>query len=329
LISANLYQINLLSMGSSMKPFVTGSLIALTALSLTANVLMYFRYSSGRPLVTVGSQVITKKDYQDALDYQTHGVVLQKMVLADLVTQAARKANVMPTEADVEAQISTMRRQNPQELAAADQDPARMTDLQKDVQTQLALVNLQTQGISVSDTELNACYQLHKSAFRVPSQVQTTMVVTQDPVDAAQAAALLRQGIALDVIDRQPRLRVVGMHGFGLSVQSLPPAANAKLTAAVFQMKPGDVRTVSLGKDEIVIRAMQRSNAGVPPLAQIRPQVMRLAQLEKAVPAATEIAKLYKDANPQFAVARYAAYFHNLTGPDTGANAAQQTASAQ
>jgi hypothetical protein len=225
-----------------MKPFVTGSLIALTALSLTANVLMYFRYSSGRPLVTVGSQVITKKDYQDALDYQTHGVVLQKMVLADLVTQAARKANMMPTEADVEAQISTMRRQNPQELAAADQDPARMTDLQKDVQTQLALVNLQTQGISVSDTELNACYQLHKSAFRVPSQVQTTMVVTQDPVDAAQAAALLRQGIALDVIDRQPRLRVVGMHGFGLSVQSLPPAANAKLTAAVFQMKPGDVR---------------------------------------------------------------------------------------
>ncbi len=312
-----------------MRPIVTGSLAVLAALSVTANALLYLRYSSSRPLVTVGTQVISKKDYQDALAYQTQGSVLRKMVLADLINQAAARSGLTPAQADVDARIGEMRRQDPQALTAADGDPVRMAQMRQDVQTQLALENLQTQGVTVSDAELVACYQRHKADFRLPAQVQTTMVVAQNPVDAAQASALLRQGIALDVIERQPRLHVVGMHGFGLSVESLPPAANAKLTAAVFQMKPGDVRTVPLGSDDVVIRATRRSGAGVPPLSQIRPQVTRLARLEKAVPAPAEVARLYRDAAPQFAVARDAAYFNDLSAPGADAGAARRMASAQ
>ena len=317
-----------------MKPIVAGSLVAITALSLTTNALMYLRYSSSRPLVTVGSQVISKKDYLDAVDYQTQGAVLKKLVLQDLVTQAAAKAGVLPTAADVDARIADIQRRAPQLLAAANGDPAKMADFKDDLKTDIALENLRLQGVHVTDAEVADFYNRHrdpdpsKNPLALPNQVQTALVVAQNSVDAVQAAALLKQNIGLDVIARQPRLHVVGVNGFTVNLQALPPAINQKISAAVFRMHPGDVQTVAVGKDYVVLRATRSSGAGIPSLAQIRPQVTRLAKLDKAIPASLEIASLYQISKPHFAVAKYEGYFDDLSQMDVK-SADRKTASAQ
>lgn len=296
-----------------MKPIVTGTFAALAALSMTANALMYLRYSSSRPVVTVGSQVITKKDYQDALDYQTQGAVLKKLVLADLINQAATKAGVMPTDADVDARVAQIRRKNPAELAASDQDPGRMAALRQDLRTQIALENLQMQGVTVTDADVASFYAAHKDLFKLPQQVKTTLVLAESSVDASSAASLLRQNIAPDVIARQPRLQVVGMNGCQINWNAVPAVMNTKISAVVLHMKPGDTETIRLGKDYLVVRAMKSDQAGVPPLDQIRPAVTRLTQLEKGTPSWAEVAKLYQTMRPQFAVTKYAAYFSDLS----------------
>ena len=72
-----------------MKSLFTPLVAVVAVLSLTANVLLYLRYSTLRPLVTVGNEVITKKQYQDELEHQAGQQVLGKMVLTRLVAQAA------------------------------------------------------------------------------------------------------------------------------------------------------------------------------------------------------------------------------------------------
>lgn len=311
-----------------MKPIVAGSLVILTAASLTANALMYLRYSSSRPVVTVGNQVISRKNYQDALDYQTQGGVLKKMVLQDLVTQAAAQKGVTPTDADVDARIAEIKRSAPQMLGAAATDPAKMGEVKAALKTDMALENLRIKDVHVTDTEVADFYNRHKKDFALPAQVQTTMVVAENSVDAAQAASLLKQNIGTDVIARQPRLHVANVNGFNVNVQALPPAINQRLNAVVFRMKPGEVQTVPVGNDFVILRATKSSGSGVPALGQIKPDVTRLAKLEKAVPNAVEIATLYQAAKPQFNVSKYEDYFSDLSQMDVKA-ADKKTASAR
>ncbi|MBV9850770.1 MAG: hypothetical protein JO250_13940, partial [Armatimonadetes bacterium] len=221
-----------------MRPIVIGSLVALTAASLTANALLFLRYSTSRPLVTVGSQVISKKQYQDALDYQTQGTVLKKLVLQDLVGQAAAREGVLPTEADVNARIQEIQRRTPQELTAAQQDPGKMAQLKGDLKSDLALDNLRMKDVRVTDAEVADYYSRHKKDFALPAQMQTSIVVAENGVDAAQAVTLLRQRIGMDVIARQPRLHVVGMNGYTVNMQALPPALSRRISGVVFRMKP-------------------------------------------------------------------------------------------
>lgn len=302
-----------------MKPIVTGALAAIAVVSLAGNFLMYERYSSSRPLVVVGKTVISRKNYQDQLNYQTQGAVLKKMVFAALVDDAAAKQGVMPSDADVKAQLADIQRRDPQLLASVNNDPAKMADFTTDLKTSMALDNLRIKDVQVSDADVAAFYAQHKAQFALPLQVQTAMVIADTPVDAATAAALLRQNIGLDVIGRQPRLHVVGMNGFTVNMQALPAAQNKTLSAAVYSMKPGDVKIVPLGQYTAVLKANKFSAAQVPPLTAIRPQVIRQAKLAKAVPPGVEIASLYQSAPPKFYDTAYQAYFSDVSSVDVAA----------
>ena len=312
-----------------MKNFVIGTLVVTTVLSLAGNVLMYQRYSSNRPLVKVGGETISKKDYQDAVDYQTQGAILKKMVFTKLVTQAATHDHVLPTEADVAARVADLQRRDPQSLAGAASDPAKMADLRAGLKTDLALDNLRAEGVTVTDTEVAEFYAQHKAEFALPTQVQTTLIVTENAVDADTAAGLLRQKMPLDVIARQPRMHVAGLNGFHPDFSTLPPDVNRSLSRQIYAIGAGGIKVIPLGKQFLTVAVNKSLVAGVPPLAQIKDQVTRLARLQKALSPAAELAKLYHSAAVGFEVDKYAAYFADVQNAAATAPAARRTASIQ
>ena len=309
-----------------MKNVVVGSLALVAVVSLTGNVLLYKRYSTSRPLVRVGSEVIRVKDYRDTLDHDTQGSVLRKMVFTKLVRQAAAKAGLMPSSQDVDARIATLQRRNPQALGDALQNPAKMAELRDGLTTDLALENLRLQGVTVGDSEIAAYYAAHKPEFALPTQVQTTLVVAENPVDASTAAALLQQNTPLDVIARQPRLHVAGMNGFHPTLTGMPPAVNR----TVYLMKPGEVKSVPFGSHILVFRANKTLAAVTPPLNQVKPAVTRAAKLAKAPDEAHEIAKIYHSTPVTFEVDQYAAYFADVqNAPGAASVGSEKTASAR
>lgn len=296
----------------TMNSFSTRALAGVALLSLIGNVVQHLHYSTSRPLVTVGGDVITKKDYLDHLEHQAGQPVLSKLVFDKLVTQAAARNGVTPTTQDVDAQVQQIERRSPQLLVPFSQDSVKMAEFHQELQTALALENLRIKDVALTPADVAAFYDKNKARFALPQQVQATTVVTQNAVDAATAADLLRQKTPPDVLARQPRLHVVGVNGYNPDLTTLPPTAKQQISAFVNKAKVGDVNTLHQGALYLTMQVTKSSRETLPPLAQIRPLVERQARLERAPTPQAEMARLYQAAKPNFNSDKYAAYFDAL-----------------
>ncbi len=292
-----------------MKSLTVRILAAVAVVSLIVNVLLFFRYSSSRPVATVGSTVITKKEFQNRLEYESGQAVLTKLVFAGLVTQAASKAGVMPTDADVSGRIALIGRQAPQLLTPYNRDPVKMTEFRKDLASALALENLRMKDVALTPAQVTDFYNRHQAEFALPQQTSTTTVVTDNSVDAATAAELLRENLPPDVIGRQTRLHVVGIGGYNPDMGTLPPAVKQQASQWALSARLGDVKTFAAGKYYLTFRVLTRSPKVIPPLEQVHGQVERAARLELAPSQAEEMSRLYRSVKPTFDSDKYAAYF--------------------
>jgi len=282
-------------------------------LSLIGNVVLYKRYSTSHPIVKIGADVITKKQYLDTLEYTSGESVMKKLVFSTLIRQAAVKAHVLPTAADVDARIQQIQRTNPQMLAVANSNPSQMVSIRDDLKTAIALENLRIAPISLSPQEIQAYYDVHKGEFTLPQQVQTTMVVTTTSEDADTAALLLQQGMTEDVIARQPRMHVAGVNGFAVNINALDVVDRNKVSKIVFAMKDGDIKTVAVHGAFLTFKVKHAAPNGIPPLSSILDQVTRAAKLDKAASPQQTIAALYQAAKPQFDSTSYANYFADVS----------------
>jgi len=308
-----------------MKSYTVRVLAVLLVLSLAVNVLLYLRWSTSRPLVTVGSAVITKKQFQDQLEHDEGQPVLTKLVFTALVSQAADRAGVIPTDSDIDGRIEAIQRQSPQVLTPYAGDPVKMAQFRQDLATSMALENLRIRDVALSPAQIADFYSRHQKDFALPQQTLTTTVVTQNAVDAATASALLRQNDPPDVIGRQPRLRVVGIGGYQPDLQALPAAFKQQTNEWAAQAGVGTVKTFQAGSYYLTFRVSRRLPAVIPPLSEARGEVERAARLALAPTQQEELARLYQNAKPSFNSDKYAAYFAaidqssiNQSAPEAG-----------
>lgn len=309
-----------------MKKFALPILAAVTVIALFSTLLTYLRWAPRRPLVTVGDQVISKYDYQAALDKQAGKIVLNKLVYTSLVRQAAAKAGVMPTSKDMDTRIADLSRRNPQ-IAQQANDPVNGRSFRDDLLTDLALENLRVKNVSASDAEIQTFYNRNKAAFTLPSQVQTTMVVTQYANDASTAEHLLQQNVSPDVIARQPRLKVAGVNGFNVNMAALQPGVRENIGKTVLAMKANQVKTLPVQQFFLTFKVKKSDAASTPPLSQIRDQAARQVKLLKADSPQATIAALYQQSQPKFAVEKYSAFFSDVQ-QFNAQNGTKKTASA-
>ncbi len=311
-----------------MKAITVPLLSVLLVLSVAANVLLYLRWSTSRPLVTVGSAVITKKQFQDQMEHDQGQTVLTKLVFTSLISQAAGRAGVTPTNADIDGRIAAIQRQQPQALAPYSRDVVKMAQFRQDLGTDMALENLRIHDVALSPAQISDYYNQHKPEFTLPQQTITSTVVTGSAVDAATAASLLRANDPPDVIGRQPRMRVVGVAGYNPDLQALPAGLQKQTSDWAQHAGVGAVHTFQTGTYFLIFRVNKRLPAVVPPLSQIRGEVERSARLTVAPSQPEELARLYQSAKPSFNSDKYAGYFTAIQQYPLGAPGSKKTAEA-
>lgn len=301
-------------------------LMTLLAASLIANVvLLIVRYNTrlSRPLVTAAGHPISKYDYQYALEQRDGKLVLNKLVLAALVRQAATRDRVLPTDAEVDARVAALKRTNAQAVPA---DKGALKGFREDLRTDLALENLRIKDVSASDAEVAAFFARNKAAFSQPPQAQFTLVTSEHAVDAQKAAALLQQNVAPEKIALTPRLHVVGVGGYNVN---MPPQLAQAFKNTVFAMKPGQIKTMTVGSNFLTVKLKGMTPAVVPTLGQVRAVATRQLKLMKAPTAQAELASLYHQNTPTFNVENYARFFSDIQNYNPQNDSTKKTASAQ
>lgn len=309
-----------------MKSYTVRVLAVIAAVSVLVNVLLFFRYSSSRPIVTVGGTAVTRKQFQDQLEHDDGQAVLTKLVFSALVTQAATRAGALPTDADVEDRMQALARQAPQVLAPYSRDPVKLAQFKQDLATDMALENLRIQDVALTPAQIAGYYAQHKADFTLPQQTLTTTVVTQSSVDAATAADLLRQNDPPDVIGRQPGLRVIGIGGYNPDLSALPPSVRQQTSAWAQGAKVGAVKTFQSGAYFLTFRVTGVHPGTIRPFAEARGDVERAARLALAPSQPEELARLYRNAKPEFNSDKYAAYFADIAQYPAVAEAGKKTA---
>ena len=294
-----------------MKKYAIPLMAAVTVLSVVVAIFTYLRWAPSRAAVTVGGQKISKFDYQNAMELQVGPAVMKKLVYSDLIRQAATQQNVMPSTADVEARLADMTRRNTQ-LAASLQNSAVAAQTRDDLTTDLALENLRIKGVTASEPEIQSFYNTNRSAFTIPSQVQTTLVVSQNRTDASTAEHLLSLNTAPEMIARTPRLRVAGINGFNIDMSRLDPTTRTEIGKQVMGMRQGQMKTLPVGALFLTFKVKSNTPNITPPLSQVHEQVARLVRLKKAVSPQEELAALYTATTPTFINERYKNYFADI-----------------
>ena len=292
-----------------MKSVTARIFAAIAVVSIIVNVLLFFRWSPSRPVVTVGQDVITKKEFQNQLEYEGGQAVLTKLVFASLVSQAATRAGVMPTAADVEDRVQSIRRRAPQVLAPYEQDSVKMGLFRQDLATNMGLENLRIRNVALTPAQISSYYAGHQADFALPQQTKTSVVVTLNAVDAATAAELLRENDPPDLIARQPRMKVVGIGGYNPDMSILSPELRQQTSDWARNAAIGALKTFQIGSFYLTLKVTGKLPGETPPLDQIRGRVEREARLALAPSQADELARLYRDAKPSFNSDKYAAYF--------------------
>lgn len=272
-------------------------------ISLVGNIVIYNRFTTLRPLVTVGKTVITKRQYQDTLEEAAGKQVLSKMVFAELIRQAASQAGLMPTDTQVAARIAQERAKNP----ALYRD-IRDDQLRADVTSLMALENLRMQNVTVTDDDIAAYYALHLSEFQKTRQTKAALVVTSSQADAKAAAHMLQESIEPAIIAEQPGFQAAGVDGYSLDMQT---PGRQGILHSILQMKRGNIRIFPMGKQFLTVEVYTNPNTA-PPLWQVKDQVSRLARLERSPTAETVLASLYHANKPTFEIEKYAVYFQDI-----------------
>ena len=293
-------------------PMMTAKYLTIWGLAALALTPIAHAADSSTPFVTVGGETISQSDYLQALEAQAGKAVLQKLVFGSLIRQAAAKAGVTPTDAEVDKRMATLMRRNPSFVPDAQKAPEQHKQFVENLKLDIALENLRMRNISVTDAEVNQYFTAHSADYKLPPQVQTTVVVTDSAADSRTAETLLRSGVSETAIGEKPGFHVAGIDGYAINMDSLSTADKTRISNLVFNAKPKQVQTLIVQKHYLTFLIKNKDVNRIPALSEVRTEVVRAAKLAKAPSAADEIRKLYLWTPPAFQDQKYEREFDDV-----------------
>lgn len=118
--------------------------------------------------------------------------VIEQMITENLILQLAKKENVAPTDAQLDAKLKYLKARSGGEFAQQlKQAGATQEDWKRNMRPQQAVINLMTKGVKVSDAEVKKEYEkalaARPSPFVHPAQVHYSIIVSdsKDKIDKA------------------------------------------------------------------------------------------------------------------------------------------------
>lgn len=173
----------------------------LVALGLT--VLTFAQVDPNRTVAIVNGEEIKGGEYYHRMEFLT-GVgklvdgtsfaefppgflTLEQLITEKLVLQLAKQKGVLPTDADIDAEIASATADDPKYLEKWTTQGRTKEELVQQLRVNLAQFRLATRGITITDAEVDQFYNANPTLFTVPKQVDLKILAvnTKELADSA------------------------------------------------------------------------------------------------------------------------------------------------
>jgi len=274
------------------------AVIAIVVLGLVA-IGAVWTYSDLRAVAKVNSTSITWKEFHSALEKQSGRQLLAKMIREELMKQGAARYNIQVTDEDVAAEVDELKAQFGSDAGleqALSQYGMTLDDLRDQIRTNLLLEAIASKDVTINDDEVKKYYEEHKDEFKEPEQVRARHILVKDEKTAKEIEKELAGGADFAELAKakseDPGSKDKGGDLGYFERGAMDPA----FEKAAFALKIGETSgPVKSSFGYHIIRVDDRKPERIPPLEEVRSEVVKRLKREKAKPASTVISEL-KDA---------------------------------
>jgi foldase protein PrsA len=143
----------------------------------------------------VNGQRITRRAFVDRLEQVTGEQVLSDLINEQLIGQAAKKAKITVTSAEVDAEMEKLREQiGPSFDSVLAQYGMTVEDLQKNMELNLLVFKVSTKDVTVSEDALMSFFEEHKSDYDQPEMVKASHILVETEEKAKEIKKKLAEG---------------------------------------------------------------------------------------------------------------------------------------
>lgn len=256
-----------------------------------------------RPIVIVNGEKISRGQFMAELEMREGAGVLRHMLQEKLVMQAARKKGLLPTSAQIQAEINNLRDVDPDYQRQLRLSGKTQEDLENDIQQRLATANLIAADVKLSDAELKQVWAAHQQELNRPEARKVEMVLARSSDIAEKARASIVAGADAEFVGQSPGTALPGGQSQIMIYRGqLPPA----LEKQVFALKTGEVSPVmALGKGYAVIKVLALVPAQHKSFDEAKDRLALALKVRKGKSEPELIQSLQKEAKIDFTSDRY------------------------
>ena len=128
----------------------------------------------------VNGKRITRREFVSRLEQVTGEQVLSDLINEQLIGQAAKKAKVSVTPAEVDEEVEKLREQiGPSFDSVLAQYGMTIEDLRKNMELNLLVYKVSTKDINVTEDALRAHFEENKSDYDQPEMVRASHILVE------------------------------------------------------------------------------------------------------------------------------------------------------
>lgn len=254
-----------------------------------------------RMALKVNGQTVSQDQYYQRCSDFTQGqlappvglIVMDQAIKEQLMSQEARRLNLAPTDAEVNAELDNIRKQMATSGQSLDQRLKQVGLPLDTIKNQIRLDVLQrkliTQGVTVTDKDVEQYYNQNKQSpqFTTPRQVNAEQITVPTEAAAKEVEQTLSKNAAFDLVAHSKSIDQYKDQGGRLPTLQqgypVPPGVSPVVFAEAFKLPAGKPsEPIKVGNNWVIVKVIDEKPQVTRTLAEARDEIRQMLLMQKA-----------------------------------------------
>jgi peptidyl-prolyl cis-trans isomerase C len=256
-----------------------------------------------RPIVVINGEKISRSRFLVELEASQGANVLRHMMQEKLVMQQAAKKGLLPTPAQVQAEIANLREAEPDVDRQLRLSGKTKEDLENDIRGRLAAANLIAAAVKLPDAEIKQVWAAHQKQFSHPEGRKVAMILAKSAEIGDKARRSMEAGADAAFASQN---RGMGLPGGQSQINIYRGQLPRAMEKEVFAMRTGQVSPVlPMGRLFVVVKVLDQIPAHQKSFDEVKDRLLLAVKLRKGMTEPELIQSLQKEAKIEFKSDRY------------------------